>query len=360
MTSPRELRGIADERGLKRALLDARRGPAGRERRLRPRLGAECRALLAQREVRATLDGARGGGLEARYLAVDVQDAAALSAALDGVRQASGARSPRVVHGAGVLADKRIAEKTDEQFDRVFDTKVSGLRALLAATASDPLEAICLFSSVAARTGNLGQCDYAMANEVLNLVACAERARRGAACVVRSIGWGPWEGGMVTPSLKAHFAAAGRGAHPARRGAACSSTSCTARSDEVDVVVGGSHGEARSARRRRPRPTVEVRVDAASHPYLGDHAIAGTPVVPVVMAVEWFLRAARACRPDLRARGGQRRQGAARHQARRLRPERRPLRGELPSRSTQRLGARRSASSCAARATCCTTARRSR
>ena len=110
-----------------------------------------------------------------------------------------------VVHGAGVLADKKIAEKTDEQFDRVFDTKVSGLRALLAATAKDPLTSLCLFSSIAARTGNPGQCDYAMANEVLNLVACAERARRGSTCVVRSIGWGPWEGGMVTPSLKAHF-----------------------------------------------------------------------------------------------------------------------------------------------------------
>src|SRR6185295_9026995 len=98
-----------------------------------------------------------------------------------------------IVHGAGVLADKRIADKDEAQFDRVFDTKVAGLRALLAATADDPLAAVCLFSSVAARTGNPGQCDYAMANEVLNLVACAERARRGTACTVRAIGWAPWE-----------------------------------------------------------------------------------------------------------------------------------------------------------------------
>ncbi|MCB9744326.1 MAG: hypothetical protein H6740_17135 [Alphaproteobacteria bacterium] len=28
------------------------------------------------------------------------------------------------MHGAGVLADKLIAEKTDAQFDCVFDTKV--------------------------------------------------------------------------------------------------------------------------------------------------------------------------------------------------------------------------------------------
>ena len=26
-------------------------------------------------------------------------------------------------------------------------------------------------------------------------------------CTVRSLGWGPWDGGMVTPGLKAHFEA---------------------------------------------------------------------------------------------------------------------------------------------------------
>ncbi|NTW20454.1 MAG: KR domain-containing protein, partial [Nostocales cyanobacterium W4_Combined_metabat2_030] len=78
------------------------------------------------------------------------------------------------------------------------------LRSLLTATQADPLSAICLFSSVAGRTGNAGQADYAMANEVLNRVAQAE-AKRRPNCVVKSIGWGPWAGGMVTPNLKAKF-----------------------------------------------------------------------------------------------------------------------------------------------------------
>jgi hypothetical protein len=42
-----------------------------------------------------------------------------------------------------------------------------------------------------------------------------------------------------------------------------------------------------------------VHVDSRSHGYLADHAIAGIPVVPVALATEWMLRAARACRPDL-------------------------------------------------------------
>ena len=46
-------------------------------------------------------------------------------------------------------------------------------------TRADPLELLAVYSSVSARCGNTGQADYAMANEVLNLVASAERARRG-------------------------------------------------------------------------------------------------------------------------------------------------------------------------------------
>jgi hypothetical protein len=61
--------------------------------------------------------------------------------------------------------------RPSDDFQRVFGAKIGGLRSLLAATADDPLNVICLFSSVAARTGNAGQADYAMANEVLNRVA---------------------------------------------------------------------------------------------------------------------------------------------------------------------------------------------
>src|SRR5581483_7375776 len=68
----------------------------------------------------------------------------------------------------------------------------------------DALRALCIFSSVAGRFGNPGQADYAMANEVVSHVAAAE-ARRRPGCVVRAIAWGPWEGGMVSPPLKAEL-----------------------------------------------------------------------------------------------------------------------------------------------------------
>jgi NAD(P)-dependent dehydrogenase (short-subunit alcohol dehydrogenase family) len=136
-----------------------------------------------------------------------VQDESAVNAALNEVRRTFGPIEG-LIHGAGVLADSRIADKTPEQAARVLATKLGGLAALLSATAHDPLRLLCLFSSASAAFGNAGQADYAMANAVLDSVAAAESARRPDA-VVKAIAWGPWDGGMVTPTLKAAFAARG-------------------------------------------------------------------------------------------------------------------------------------------------------
>ncbi len=162
------------------------------------------------------------------YLCADVQDADSLTVALDEVRKRFG-RITGLIHAAGVLADKKISDKTEEQFRRVFATKVEGLRSLLAVTAEDPLELIVCFSSVAARYGNAGQCDYAAANEVLNQVAGVEARRRGETCLVKSIGWGPWEGGMVTPGLAQQFKSRGMGLIPLgrRRATVCRGASRT-------------------------------------------------------------------------------------------------------------------------------------
>ncbi|MFT4659266.1 MAG: hypothetical protein ACI8V4_003463, partial [Ilumatobacter sp.] len=117
---------------------------------------------------------------------------------------------------------------------------VDGLRNLLDATANDALAVLCVFSSVAARTGNMGQSDYAMANEVLNKVAIQEHARRGGACVVKSLGWGPWAGGMVTPALKTHFESLGVELIDLKVGARMLVDELSSpQVDQVEIVLGG-------------------------------------------------------------------------------------------------------------------------
>ncbi len=286
--------GAEDDAAIKRALLrDAQR----RGEKISPaRLGRESRHILAGREVRATVNAVKAAGGEARYLSCDVTDPEGVATALEAVRSTWGPITG-VVHGAGVLADKKIGDKSNADFDLVFRTKVEGLQVLLDATADHPLKMLLLFSSIAARSGNLGQADYAMANEVLNKVARAESIRRGPSCRVAAMGWGPWEGGMVTPALKARFESLGVPLIPLNRGCQMLVDEVFGTSAHPEVVLGG-----------RPKPlrvagdgTMEVplRVNRESHPYLSDHAVGGAVVVPVVLVLEWFHRLARAFRPDL-------------------------------------------------------------
>jgi acyl transferase domain-containing protein/NADP-dependent 3-hydroxy acid dehydrogenase YdfG/acyl carrier protein len=293
---PEEVLGLVQEEALNRALL-ARATAAGRA--LDPAaLRAESRGIIAGREIRATLLASREAGALAEYWTVDVRNGSAVAACLDEVRARFGPITA-LVHGAGVLADKRIAEKTDEQFDRVFDTKILGLRALLAATAGEPLEAIVLFSSVAGRYGNPGQCDYAMANEVLNKVAAAEKHRRGGRCVVRSLNWGPWDGGMVGPSLRAHFEEQGVALIPLEAGARMMLDELrVAEPAPVEIVIAGA-GDPGAGGRTAPPEDLHVLVSARTHPYLGSHRVQDVPVVPVVLALEWFARAAQVHYPAL-------------------------------------------------------------
>jgi acyl transferase domain-containing protein/NADP-dependent 3-hydroxy acid dehydrogenase YdfG len=289
---PAHLRDAADEPTLKRRIIEAERGRTG-SAPSPAQVGSTVAAVLACREVRATLADLHAAGTQARYISVDVRDRAALAEALAGIRGDWGPITG-LVHAAGVLADKRIADKTDEQFDRVFDTKVDGLRALLEQTASDPLRMLCLFSSVAARYGNVGQSDYAMANEILNQVASAEAARRPG-CLVRSIGWGAWAGGMVTPALARHFRDRGVDLIDLAAGADAFVAELEGPPAPDRVVVlpagGGPLVPDRAGH-------AEVAVSARSHPYLADHDIAGMPVLPMAMAMEWFAAASRDLRPS--------------------------------------------------------------
>jgi NAD(P)-dependent dehydrogenase (short-subunit alcohol dehydrogenase family) len=266
---PANLHTISDDAGLKKALLAAAQANG---QRLTPReLGATTERILAAREIRATLQALQAAGSEATYLPCDITDPVATAATLEQIRAKWGPITG-IVHGAGVLADKRLAEKTSDDFQRVFGTKIGGLRSLLAATADDPLSVICLFSSVAARTGNAGQADYAMANEVLNRVA-HELTRQRSGCVVKSIGWGPWAGGMVTPLLKAKFDEMGVPLIPLDSGARhfVAELQQAART-EVEVVIGGMPQEAplinpQSVRGARPT-TYDVVLSTDSDPYL--------------------------------------------------------------------------------------------
>jgi len=266
---------------------------------VRPKdLTRRVQAVLGSRAIEATIESLHALGIQVKYIDVDVQDEAKLRHCLHEVRNDWGPITG-VIHAAGVIADKPILEKTDEQFERVFATKVRGLQSLLRATADDPLQLICLFSSIAARAGNVGQSDYAMANEVLNKVAAGEAADRPY-CLVKSIGWGAWEGGMVTPSLRAHFEQLGVPLIPIAAGAEHFVEELSFLGTEVVVVPEGT--ENLLERTRLEQWSMELIVNEERFACLADHVIFGSPVVPVAFVIDWFTRAAQACRPGLTVR----------------------------------------------------------
>ncbi|MBC7541539.1 MAG: SDR family oxidoreductase, partial [Candidatus Sericytochromatia bacterium] len=287
---PAACQGVLGDAALKGALLAA--ATAAGKAMTPAELSRDVNRIQASRDIRATLAALAAAGSVAAYVAVDVQDAAALAAALAPIRAEWGPITG-IVHGAGVLADKPITAKSTEQFDRVFNTKVLGLRALLAATADDPLDVICLFSSVAGRSGNVGQSDYAMANEILNKVAGALAVRPGGQCRVKALNWGPWAGGMVTPALQAHFQSRGVALIPPDIGADMFVAELRDTSPgAVEVVIGSPLVEPETRQ-------MAITVNQSTYPFLVDHSIQSVPVVPAMLAMEWFARAATTFRPNL-------------------------------------------------------------
>jgi hypothetical protein len=113
---PEGLPASTDEAALTRALAEVS-GQASPSA-----IRTQARRILAAREVRSTLAAFEEAGAPVRYVSVDVRDSEALSAALEEVRGDWGPITG-IVHGAGVLADKLLADKSDEQFNQVLTTK---------------------------------------------------------------------------------------------------------------------------------------------------------------------------------------------------------------------------------------------
>jgi acyl transferase domain-containing protein/NAD(P)-dependent dehydrogenase (short-subunit alcohol dehydrogenase family)/acyl carrier protein len=255
---------------------------------------------MAHREIRENLRKIRQKGANVRYIAANVCDEKDVFEAITNVRSQFGPIKA-IVHGAGVLEDRLIKDKTPEQFTAVFDTKVNGLRNLLKAT-PDKLQYLIIFSSLTARFGNSGQADYAMANEVLNKIAQSEAFSRQD-CRVVSINWGPWDGGMVNASLKKEFLKRNVPLIPMESGGRFMVQEMRANPGApVEVIIGappilkGDHSsiedrlQAHKFVSNEPRLSLTFKreLDLKRCPVLGAHILDGKPVVPFALMTEWL------------------------------------------------------------------------
>jgi polyketide synthase 5 len=94
-----------------------------------------------------------------------------------------------VLHAAAVVEDATLANVTDELVERDWAPKVYGAWNLHRATADQPLDWFCSFSSAAALVGSPGQGAYAAANSWLDAFT---HWRRAQGLPATAIAWGAW------------------------------------------------------------------------------------------------------------------------------------------------------------------------
>ncbi|MGK0297236.1 MAG: acyl transferase domain-containing protein [Gammaproteobacteria bacterium] len=298
---------LTDEKSIKQALVDNNES-------LNPKsIESKYQQLLANREILENLHRIEKEGVHVKYQSVDIRDKTEVNKYVNNARKEMGLVTG-VIHGAGVISDKLIIDKSSEQLNNVFSTKVDGLNALLAATQNDNLKILVMFSSSTGRFGRKGQCDYAAANEVLNKIA-QHQSRLRPACRVLSMNWGPWAGGMVTPQLRKLFEREGVGVIPINAGSRHLVSELNA-SGSVEIVILGSkpviqNNVKKSTAHNQNIPTLngnmhvafERMININDFPILNSHIMNGKAVLPAALILEWFTNGAMHNNPGLVFRG---------------------------------------------------------
>jgi acyl transferase domain-containing protein/NAD(P)-dependent dehydrogenase (short-subunit alcohol dehydrogenase family)/acyl carrier protein len=168
---------------------------------------AALQRLLKDREIVQSIESLRRTGAKVEYHSVDVRNEAAFGALIDGIYAEHG-RLDVVIHGAGIIEDKLIRDKTPESFDRVVHTKADAVYVLSRKLRPESLQCLLLMSSVTAAFGNRAQADYAAANGIMNGLSVLLSGQWPARVV--AMNWGPWgSSGMVSEEVRQQFLSRG-------------------------------------------------------------------------------------------------------------------------------------------------------
>ncbi len=313
-------RFVTDKDGLKRDLFA--RIQARGERATPALVEKELAGLERAQAANSAIAAVRAAGGTAHYFSVNLTDADAVTKIIQQVRERSG-RIDVLLHAAGTERSHFLPDKDAREFDLVFDVKSDGWFNLLHAIGDMPLGATVAFSSIAGRFGNAGQTDYSSANDLLCKITSSFRTTRPATRGI-VIDWSAWGGvGMATRgSIPKMMELAGIDMLPLEAGVPLIRRELTTGGTKGEIVIGQRLGvllnewdttgglDTSTAKVTKtattPGPmlgkiasigvqsgaTIETTLDPAIQPFLHDHQIDGTPVLPGVMGVEAFAEAA--------------------------------------------------------------------
>ena len=236
-----------------------------------------------------------------------------------------------LLHAAGLEISRNLPEKEPREYDLVFDVKSDGWFNVFHAAQDMEIGATVVFSSVAGRFGNQGQTDYSAANDLLcKLTSNFRRSRPETRAL--ALDWTAWGGiGMATRgSIPKIMEMAGVQMLPPEAGVAWIRRELVSSEYAGEVIVAGtlgmmateyddrggvdlttvlgdegSHGPmiGHATVSVHDGVVVETTLDPLQQPFLDDHRIDGTAVLPGVMGMEAFAETARLLAPDLHVLG---------------------------------------------------------
>jgi NADP-dependent 3-hydroxy acid dehydrogenase YdfG len=323
-----EIKAFAsDKEVLKRNLFD--RLKARGERPTPVMVERELNAIERRHAALSAIDAIEKAGGTAHYHSVNMLDGSAVAGVMKTIAETSG-RVDVLVHAAGLEISRSLPKKEPKEFDLVFDVKSDGWFNVMSNLGDMPLRAAMVFSSIAGRFGNAGQVDYSAANDLLcKFVSNFRTTRPGTHAV--AIDWTAWGGiGMATRgSIPALLESAGidmiapeAGIPIVRReltdgsgGEVVIAERLGSMLDELDDTGGVDTDKLYAASNKKGVMTqrvvgmgvysglvVETTLDPTEQPFLYDHQIDGTPVLPGVMGIEALVEAATLVFPDLYVR----------------------------------------------------------
>jgi len=262
-----------------------------------PEVKKVYKKIVAKQEIEETLETLRSYGSEVIYIKGDVTDPISFAYGLQQAEKQLG-KVTGIIHGAGRLADKYIQDKSTEDFDNVISVKLDGLLSLIRNVDVSHLQHLIMFSSVAGYYGNVGQTDYAIANEILSKAAHLFKTNHPE-IQVSAINWGAWDSGMVSGELKAQFEAMGVKLVNSEGGAAMFLNQLNTKyKNEPSVIIGGTLPAGVSYLGEAKKHIIDREISLQENPYLNDHVIQGKPVLPVVNAVGWMAQSCERLYPD--------------------------------------------------------------
>merc|ERR1711871_186260 len=237
-------------------------------------------SILSSREINSSIDLIERNGGRAIYLPCDVTDSKKVGEVVMKASSNYGVSITGLIHASGVVWDKKIENKTLSDFNFVYGTKIVGLLNVLDSLPLSNLKHLIMFSSLAGFHGNTGQSDYSMANDALNKIGHFVSSAYPN-CRVRALDFGPWDGGMVTPQLKAHFQSNGVQVIPRDEGAEIVAAMITS-AEETQCLVGNWLSP--PVQCARSKNVVLRTVNPNANLFLESHKIHGTPVLPMTVA----------------------------------------------------------------------------